>query len=119
MSKFRLSCASTADMTREYFEKRDIPCILFHFNMDGKQYDDDFGETIPYSEFYQRIADGAMPTTSQINVDEHMNFFEGIVKGGEDLLFLSFSSGLSGSYNSACIARDEIMENTLTERLSF
>ncbi len=110
MSKFRLACASTADMTKEYFEKRDISCILFHFNMDGKQYDDDFGQSISYKDFYQKIADGAMPTTSQVNVDEHINFFEEIVKGGEDVLFLSFSSGLSGSYNSACIARDEINE---------
>lgn len=110
MSNFRLACSSTADMTKEYFESKNISCILFHFNMDGKQYDDDFGQSIPYSEFYQRIADGAMPVTSQVNVDEHLNFFEEIVKGGEDVLFLSFSSGLSGSYNSACIARDEINE---------
>jgi len=76
MSKFRLACASTADMPKEYLERRNISYIYFHFNMDGKQYDDDFGQCIPYSEFYQKIADGAMPTTSQINVDEHMNFFE-------------------------------------------
>jgi len=110
MSKFRLACASTADMPKEYLERRNISYIYFHFNMDGKQYDDDFGQCIPYSEFYQKIADGAMPTTSQINVDEHMNFFEDIVKNGEDLLFLSFSSGLSGSHNSACVARDELKE---------
>ena len=109
MSKFKLACSSTVDLTKEYFEKRDIPCIMFHFNIEGKQYDDDFGQSIPYSEFYKRIADGAMPTTSQINVDEHMNFFEEIVKNGKDLLFLSFSSGLSGSCNSAYIARDEIL----------
>lgn len=109
MSKFTLACSSTADLNKEYFEKRDIPCILFHFNMDGTQYDDDFGQSIPYPEFYQRIADGSMPTTSQINVDEHMNFFEDLIKDGDDLLFLAFSSGLSGSCNSAYIARDEIL----------
>lgn len=110
MSKFRLACASTADMPKEFFEERDISCILFHYMLDGKQYDDDFGQSVSFDEFYKKIAEGSMPTTSQVNVDEHMTFFEDIIKNGEDLLFLSFSSGLSGSYNSACIARDELKE---------
>lgn len=109
MSKFRLACASTADMPKSYFEERDIACILFHFNLDGKQYEDDFGQSYPYEAFYKRIAEGGMPTTSQVNVEEHMTFFEEFLKNGEDILFLAFSSGLSGSYNSACIARDELL----------
>lgn len=56
MAKFVLTCCSTADMTREYFEKRDIPFICFHFTMDGKEYADDMGLSMPIKEFYDPVS---------------------------------------------------------------
>ncbi|WP_406242617.1 DegV family protein [Tissierella carlieri] len=73
MSKFVLTCCSTADMPYEYFLKRDIPFASFHFNMDGKEYIDDLGQTMSFEEFYSRIEGGAMPTTSQVNVGEFID----------------------------------------------
>lgn len=50
-----------------------------------------------------------MPTTSQVNVEQFIEFFEPFLQEGKDILHVSLSSGLSGVYNSACIARDELM----------
>ena len=110
MSEFILSCCSTADMPLEFFQTRNVQLICFHFTMDGTEYADDLGQSIPFDEFYQRIADGAEPTTSQVNVQQYIEFFESFLKEGKDILHIVFSSGLSGSYNSACIARDTLAE---------
>ena len=110
MTDYMLSCSSTADMPLEYFQKRGIPFIPFHFSMDGKEYPDDLGQTISFDEFYKRIAAGAMPTTSQVNVAQFIEFFEPHLAAGKDILHISFSSGLSGSYNSAVMAREQLLE---------
>lgn len=110
MSDFILSCCSTADMPKSFFEERNVAYVCFHFNMDGKDYPDDLGESMPFPEFYKRIEEGARPTTSQVNVDEFTNFFEPFLKEGKDILHVSLSSGLSGSFNSASIAARDLME---------
>lgn len=110
MSKFTLTCCSTADMPAEFFEKREIPYVCFHYTMDGVEYPDDLGETMPFEEFYKRISDGASPTTSQVTVGQYLDMFEPLLKEGADVLHISLSSGLSGSYGSACMARDELAE---------
>lgn len=110
MSEFILSCCSTADMPKSFFEERNVAYVCFHFNMDGKDYPDDLGESMPFPEFYKRIEEGAQPTTSQVNVDEFTNFFEPFLKEGKDILHVSLSSGLSGSFNSASIAARDLME---------
>lgn len=110
MSDYVLSCCSTADMPLEYFQKRNIPFVCFHFNMEGKEYPDDLGQTMPFEEFYRRIAAGAMPTTSQVNVAQFIEFFEPLLKDGKDILHISLSSGLSGTYNSAVMARERLLQ---------
>ncbi len=110
MSDYVLSCCSTVDLTKEHLESRNIPCVCFHYNLDGVMYPDDFGHTMPYEEFYKKVASGSEPSTTQVNVDEFKQFFEPILKSGKDLLHISFSSGLSGSYNSARIACEELCE---------
>jgi DegV family protein with EDD domain len=105
-----ITCCSTTDMPLEYFQKRDIPFACFHFQMDGKEYCDDLGQSIPFDEFYKRIDDGAMPTTSQISVGEYIALFEPILKNGQDILHISISSGISGSINSARLAQGKLLE---------
>ncbi len=77
MYDYVLTCCSTADMPYEYFKKRNIPFVCFHYNMDGKEYPDDLGgQTMSFEKFYGRIAAGAMPTTSQVNIGgEFIDFF--------------------------------------------
>jgi DegV family protein with EDD domain len=110
MHPYVLTCCSTADLPKEYFEKREIPYVCFHFTMDGVEYPDDLGQSMPFDEFYARIGAGAMPTTSLVNTEQFLAFFEPFLKEGRDILHLSFSSGLSGTYSSAILARDELKE---------
>ncbi len=118
MSEYVLSCCSTADLSREHFEKRDISYICFHFELDGKPYPDDLGQSIPFDEFYRRMADGAMTKTSQINADEFCAYFEPFLAEGKDILHLTLSSGISGVYNSACLAQ-QMMQEKYPERRIF
>ena len=67
MNDFVLSCCSTADLTAEHFAARDIHYICFHYSLNGKQYADDLGKSMPFDQFYQAMADGAETQTSQVN----------------------------------------------------
>ncbi len=108
MPDYLITCCSTADLPQEYFQRRNIPYVCFHFTLDGKEYPDDLGQSMPFDEFYRRIAAGAMPTTSQVNVGQYLRFFEPFLEAGQDVLHISISSGLSGSFQSALLARDEL-----------
>lgn len=110
MSNYILSCCSTADLSREHFKSRKIHYIYFHFELDGKQYYDDLGQSIPFSEFYQAMRDGADTKTSQVNTDEFIKYFEPFLKEGKDIIHLTLSSGISGVYNSARLAGEELSE---------
>ncbi len=110
MQDYIISCCSTVDLPPEYFERRHIPYVSFHYNLGGKEYADDLGQTISFADFYKRIGAGAMPTTSQVNVGQFVAFFEPFLQSGKDVLHISLSSGLSGAYNSALLARDELKE---------
>lgn len=103
-----LSCCSTADLSREHMEKRDIHYICFHFQLNGKDYPDDLGQTIPFDKFYQAMADGAETRTSQVNAEEYEEYFEHFLKEGKDILHLSLSSGISGTINSAQTAKQRL-----------
>ena len=87
-NKFILSCCSTADLSAKHFEDRDIKYICFHYTLDGKQYYDDLGKTMPIDQFYQAMVDGAETKTSQVNVDEYEKYFEPFLEAGLDVLDL-------------------------------
>ena len=110
MNDFVLSCCSTADLSREHFEKRNIAWLCFHFFLDGKEYIDDLGESLSFDEFYKAIAEGADTRTSQINSEEYYAHFRKFLEDGKDVLHLCLSSGLSGTVNSARIAADQLAE---------
>lgn len=117
MPDYILTCCSTADMPREYFTKRSIPFVCFSFNMDGKEYPDDLGQSMAFEEFYHRIAAGSMPTTSQVNVGQFIGFFEPHLEQGKDILHVTLSTGLSGVHNSACTARNELLSKYPDRRI--
>ena len=110
MSEFILSCCSTVDLTEEFLTERDIHYISLHFEVDGKQYNDDFGKSISSAELYAAMVAGAETKTSQVNVTEFEEYFETFLKEGKDILHVSVSSGVSGTYNSACVARNLLEE---------
>lgn len=110
MSNYILSCCSTADLSKEHFEKIDVRYICFHYQLDGVDYLDDLGQTMDFDEFYKRMANGADTKTSQINADEFIDYFRPMLEDGKDILHVSLSSGISGVVNSANIARDVLSE---------
>lgn len=110
MADYVLSCCSTADLSQEHFRGRDISYICFHFELDGVQYPDDLGESIPFDEFYAAMANGSDTKTSQINANEFELYFEPFLQQGLDILHVTLSSGISGVLNSACLARDALKE---------
>ncbi len=105
-----LSCCSTADLTREHFAARDIRWLPFHYFMDGKEYSDDLGQSMPYDKFYAAIAAGADTRTSQVNAEEYLSFFTPMLEAGQDIFHVCLSSGLSGTFTSARIAAETAME---------
>lgn len=107
---YTITCCSTADMPASYMEEHAIPYACFHFHLNGKEYADDLGASIPFEEFYRQIDEGAMPTTAQINPEEYEALFLPILKEGRDICHLTLSSGISGSINSARIAAANLME---------
>jgi len=110
MSDYVLSCCSTADLSKEHFDKRGISYIYFHYSLDGKEYYDDLGQSMDFEEFYKKMDAGADTRTSQINAEEFEEYFKKILDEGKDILHLSLSSGISGVVNSAMIAKDKLSE---------
>lgn len=118
MSDYIITCCSTADMPAEFFQENNISIIHFHYTMEGKEYEDNMGKSMPYDLFYDKIKAGAASTTSQPNAEQYMDVWEPIIKEGKDVLHISLSSGISGAFNSACIARD-MLADKYTENKVF
>ena len=115
MSDYVISCCSTADWSKEHFEKIDVHYCCFHYEMDGVQYLDDLGQSMDFDVFYQRMTDGAMTKTSQINADEYEEYFAQFLSQGKDILHLTLSSGISGTFNSANLAK-ALLEDKYPDR---
>jgi len=109
-SDYVISCCSTADMPKDFFDTKKVRYICFHYQLDGVDHLDDLGQSISFDKFYKAMQDGADTKTSQINVEEYEEYFEDIVKDGKDIIHLTLSSGISGTINSANIARDMVLE---------
>lgn len=110
MNTFILSCCSTADLSKEHFESRNIPYVCFHYFLDGTEYADDLGQSMSFADFYHAMEKGAMTKTSQPNVADYETYFEEFLKEGRDILHISLSSGISGAYNSAMAAKHMLEE---------
>ncbi len=101
MSDYILSCCSPADLSKEHFERIDVRYVCFHYFLDGVEYPDDLGQTIPFDEFYDRMRAGADTRTAQVNVSEYVDFFTPFLEAGKDVVHVCLSSGISGTINSA------------------
>ena len=108
---YKIVTDSTIDLTQKMIEELELTVISLRFTIDGKTYKDksDMSE-MSTETFYAKLREGKMSTTSQINADEFARTFEPILEAGEDVLYIAFSSGLSGTCQSAYIARDELKE---------
>ncbi|MDD3704596.1 MAG: DegV family protein [Clostridiaceae bacterium] len=101
---------SCTDLPRSYVEKNAIPFVSLVCNLKDQEYKDDFGESIGYKEFYDAVRNGEMPSTAQVNIYEYTELFKKYAEEGKSVIYLGFSSALSGSLSSAYLARDMVME---------
>ena len=108
MNEYILSCCSTADLSAEHLQSRNISYACFHFFLNEKEYADDLGKSISFPDFYQAMRDGADTRTSQINQGEYEEYFTPFLEQGKDILHVTLSSGISGTYNSARLAAEEL-----------
>ena len=101
-----ISTCTTADMTKEMFEKLDVRYIGFHFIVDGRSYTDDLYTEMSAKEFYGHIRAGADTSTSQVSVGEYVDYFRELLLEGQDILHACLSSGISNTVQSARAAAD-------------
>ena len=108
MDNYKIVTDSTADLPQDYLEKNEIGLMTLPYTIDGVTYDGT--DHLDTTEFYNKMRAGKMPTTSQVNPTQARQHFEEYIKKVKKILYISFSSGLSGTYNSVSIAAGEIME---------
>ncbi len=111
MSKFIIVTDSTTDLPHDVAESLNLHVMPLKFNLEGKTYTNylDNRELDP-NVFFEKLKSGAKPTTSQINPEEYIEVLTPLLKEGKDILILAFSSALSGTYNSARLAKEELEE---------
>ncbi len=111
MAKYLIYTDSTADLTDELVAKADVKVIPMEFTICDKSYFNYAdGRELGFHEFYDMVREGNAAVTSLINVDRYNGIFEPELEAGNDILYIGFSSGLSGSYNCACTAIEELKE---------
>ncbi len=108
MKDFIITVNSTVDLPKEWLEERNVPVIPLRYTIDGQTYTD--MEGLSAKEFFNKLREGKMSVTSQVNPEEAAALFEPYAKEGKDILHLGFSSALSGTLNSMRIAGEMIEE---------
>ena len=108
MNEFVIVSDSTVDLPKEYLQSKQVPIISLSYIMDGVTYEEMDG--LSHKEFFEKLRAGSLPTTSQINPEQARESLEPFAKEGKDILYIGFSSGLSGSYNSVRMAAEDLKE---------
>lgn len=101
---------SCCDLPRSFVEENNIQVMHLRVNIQGRDIPDDLGISIESKNFYDLIRQGEMPTTSQVNVNTFEDNFRKYIKEGYSIIYIGFSSALSGCVNSARIAKENIEE---------
>lgn len=101
---------SCTDLPLKYVEDNNIPVLSLTCLLKGKEHPDDFGKSISYKEFYEVVRSGEMPSTSQVNTYRFIEEFKKHVQKGKSVIYIGFSSALSGTVNSAQAAKKAVKE---------
>lgn len=117
--KIKIITDSACDLPKEYIENNNIEVVSLTLNLNGKLLKDNLGETLQYSEFYNMMRNGEMPTTSQVNSYEFEEVFNKYLDEGYEVIYIGLASILSGTYNSANIARLNILEEKPDAKLTI
>ncbi len=108
MSGFKLVTDTSADLPASYLKENNIEVLSLAYTIDGDTYT--WENPMDEHEFYTRMRKGSMPTTSQVNIGDAEKLFEKLIETEDEILCISFSSGLSGTYNSTAVAAQNVCE---------
>jgi DegV family protein with EDD domain len=108
LKEFFITTDSTCDLPLSYTSQHNVAVMPLYYQLDGTLYGEEL--KLDDHEFYEQMRSGKMPTTMAVNPEFAASVLEPIVKAGHDVLHIAFSSGLSSSYNSACIAASQLRE---------
>ncbi len=109
MSEYIIIADSTTDLSADMEKKLGIITLPLSFTIGGKTYKNYLdGSEMTNKVFYSKLRNGEMSSTSQLNPDDFTEAFEAAFKEGKDVLYIGFSSGLSGTYQSANIAKADL-----------
>lgn len=102
---------SCSDLSDELVKKYDLAVFPMEFILDGKSYRNypDHRE-LDLKTFYEKLKNGSTGSTSQISPEDFIKFFTPFLEKGLDILYVGFSSALSGTYQSSLIAKDMLLE---------
>lgn len=109
MNNYIITTDTTTDLPEDYIQKHNLGIMSLTYTLEGTTYSKE--NPLDVKLFYEKMRNGSMPTTSQVNPENAKNIFLPYLKDGYDILHIAFSSGLSGSYNSVRIAAEELSED--------
>jgi DegV family protein with EDD domain len=109
MENYAIYTDSSCDISPQLLQRWDVGCtqLSLSFEGEGKEY---ACSEIPVGEFYEKMRRGGVAKTAAANIGDFEKAFEPYLQQGQDVLYLGFSSGLSTTYNSACIAAEQLMQ---------
>lgn len=107
---YKIFTDTTTDLTPEWMTENNVGWLEHGIVIDGKEIKDDFGKTVPHKDFYQRLRSGLMPTTTQVDIPTFTNAYEQALQQGLDVIYIGFSSKLSGTFNTSLMVEQELME---------
>ena len=110
MENFVITTENAADLPESFIKENEIGVLSLYYTIDGVTYGPDHEEEMPAKTFYQQMRNGSMPKTQQVNPDQAIRRFREILKQGKDILHVTLSSGISGSINSAMVAKQTLAE---------
>lgn len=108
MGDYIITTDNNADLPEQFYREHGVGCAYFSYTMNDRNYT--YENFLPVKEFYNKMREGAMPTTSQVTPADIRDLFEPYLKEKKDILHIAFSSGLSGGYNSSRMAAEELRE---------
>lgn len=108
MKKFIISTEDTCDLPQSYIDEHSISIIRLESFIDSVQYGGDSGKTMSAPEFFNKMKSGSKVSTSLVNYERFKLYFTELLKKGDDVLHISFSSGLSGTCENALKAANDI-----------
>ena len=108
---------SACDLPLDFVKESNIGLVFITVNFKGQFLEDDLGQTIKYNEFYKALREGEITSTAQATSFTFEEAFKEDLKEGNDIIYISLGSELSGTFNSARIARENLLEEYPDRRI--